>query len=374
MKKSGKALRMMLITALLLMVSWTVMAAGASEAVNSTDYEKTITIADSLGKEHTISLPVERVVSVNRQTSEALKLLGVEDKVVATGDTTIKNNPYLGFEDKPDVGNGDSLNIELILSLKPDVVFTHTNRNMGIEDKLEPAGITVFRIDNYQPDMLDSELMTLAKLFDEEDRAKEFLDWKNGAESEIATRVAKISEEDKKLVMAASVGFMNSKGGYRIFPSKTKGGRPGVGEGYATILAGGKDSCPELEYDPKEGGTTILVEEEYALAKKPEALTLHGTWLGGYNEADTSRYASVLENILAISSVSKTPAGENNEIYLFHTDMLGANKRFIGVMQLAKYLYPELFSDLDPEAYAEEYFSKYMNTSFKGIWWYSSKE
>jgi iron complex transport system substrate-binding protein len=340
----------------------------------TTETGSSITIEDSLGKMHTLKKPIERIIVVNRQTSEAIKLLGVDNLVVATGDSTVKYNPYLGFGDRPDVGKGDALNIELILSLKPNILFTHTNRNMGIEDQLEPAGISVFRIDNYQPDMLDKELMILAKIFDRENRAKEFLDWKNKTEGMLTERVSEIPEDKKKVVMAVSVGFMNAKGGYRIFPSKTKGGRPGVGEGYATVLAGGKPACPELEYDPKEGGTTILVEEEFALSKGPEVITMHGTWLGGYKEEDTSRFEDVLENILNISSVTKTPAGRSNELYIFHTDMLGANKRFIGVMQLAKYLYPERFDDVDPIGYAKEYFNEYIGVPFKGVWWYSAKE
>ena len=39
------------------------------------------------------------------------------DKVIATGDTTIENNPYLGFGELPDMGETSELNIEAIIGL-----------------------------------------------------------------------------------------------------------------------------------------------------------------------------------------------------------------------------------------------------------------
>ena len=63
--------------------------------------------------------------------------------------------------------------------------------------------------------------------------------------------------------MALSVGFINSNGGYRVFPSTATTGEMGVGGGYATLLAGGVDACPEIQWDPVQGDTTIQVEDVY---------------------------------------------------------------------------------------------------------------
>ena len=99
--------------------------------------ESYLTFTDSCGTEFTLEKPLEKVIVLNRQTAEAFKLLGAEDIVIATGDTTVANNPYLGFNDLPDMGDTDELNIESILSLAPDAVFVHTNRATELEEKLE---------------------------------------------------------------------------------------------------------------------------------------------------------------------------------------------------------------------------------------------
>lgn len=340
---------------------------SALAADSATDF------TDSCGTEFHLEKPLEKIIVLNRQTAEAVKILGAEDKVIATGDTTVKNNSYLGFNDLPDMGDTGELNIEAIIEMEPDAVLVHTNRANELEEKLVPAGIEVIRIDNYQPEKYDEEMILLGTILGEEERAQEFLDYRHEIEEETAKRVAEIEEEKRKTVMALSVGFMNSQGGYRIFPCMNIYGEMGVGEGYSTILAGGIDASPEILYDPAVGDTTILVEEEYALSCNPQVITLHGTWLGGYNCTDEADFQNVIDNIYEISSIDQTDAGKNKEVYVFHTDFLGASKRHIGVMQLCKYLYPEEFADVDVESYAKEYFEKWLGTEYKGIWYYAAK-
>lgn len=340
-----------------------------------TEQSKTLTFTDTSGKKITLDIPVQKAVVINRNTAEAIKLLGAADRVVATGDTTVKNNPYLGFQDLPDVGETGQVNLELILSLKPQVVFTYTNRpDRKLEEKLEPAGIQVVRMNNYLPDQMDTELELLGKLFGKEERAAQFLKWKHEIERITAERIKDIDEKDKKSVMALSAGFLNSNGGYRIFPSQSLGGKPGVGEGYATILAGGRDAAPDLQWDPAEASTTIMVDEEYVLKRNPDVITLHGTWLGGYEATDVKPFQDLFANIMKISCLSKLKAGKNRDVYFFHTNFLGSDKRYIGVLQLAKYLYPDRFQDIDPDRYAKEYFEKWLGVPYKGIWYYSFKE
>ena len=348
-------------------------SAPAEQTDAPTDEASNLTFTDSNGTVFTLDKPLEKVIVLNRQTAEAFKLLGAENVVIATGDTTVANNPYLGFNDLPDMGKTGELNMEAILSLEPDAVFCYTNRAMELEDTLTPAGIPVIRIDNYQPEKYNEEMLLLGRILGKEDRAKEFLNYRDSVEQLVADRIATIAEEDRPTVMALSVGFMNSQGGYRIFPCYSIDGAPGVGEGYSTILAGGKDASPDIKYDPVEAGTTILVEPEYALACNPDVITLHGTWLGGYNCTDENDFQTVIDNIYEISNIAQTTAGAEKRVYVFHTDFLGASKRYIGVLQLCKYLHPELFEDIDPESYAKDYFENWLGAEYQGIWYYAAK-
>ncbi len=347
-------------------------------SVNEEDLEAAtsneIFLIDTAGREHTLQLPIERVVVINRNTAEAMHLLGLNHVIVGTGDTTIVNNAYLGFDNRPDVGRTSEVNIELVISLEPDVVFTYTNRpDSLLEEKLEPAGIRVIRMNNYLPDQMVEEMRLLGKLFKKEKEAEAFLSWKHKIEDLLEERVSQIPDEEKKTVLALSVGFLNSNGGYRIFPSQSLGMKPGVGEGYATLLAGGKDAA-DLQWDPTEASTTILVDEEYVLTKNPDVITLHGTWLGGYESETDEQHREVIHNILTNTSVSRLKAGQEKALYIFHTNVIGSDKRYIGVLQLAKLLYPERFADINPEAYLKAYFEEWLGVPYQGVWFYAAHE
>lgn len=336
--------------------------------------ETSITFTDTAGTEITLDLPIDKAIVINRNTAEAIKLLGAEDRLIATGDTTVKNNRYLGLQDLPDIGETGEVNLETILGLKPQVVFAYTNRpDQTLEDKLGPAGIQVIRMNNYLPDQMDAELELLGRLFGKEERAAEFLAWKHGIEQIPVERLKGLAEEEKKSVLALSAGFLNSNGGYRVFPSQSLGGKPGVGEGYATIAAGGVDAA-DLQWDPTEASTTILVDEEYVLTRNPQVITLHGTWLGGYDVADRVPFEEAFANIMEISSLKQLDAGKTRDVYFFHTNFIGSDKRYIGVLQLAKWLYPERFQDVEPDDYARQYFEEWLGVPYQGTWYYSFKE
>ncbi|CAM4265075.1 ABC transporter substrate-binding protein [Paenibacillus alkaliterrae] len=79
------------------------------------------------------------------------------------------------MNDRPDIGETGEVNLEVILSLKPQLVFAYTNRpDHTLEDKLEPAGIQVIRMNNYLPDQMDRETELLGKIFQKEDQEPDF--------------------------------------------------------------------------------------------------------------------------------------------------------------------------------------------------------
>ncbi|MGE7024119.1 ABC transporter substrate-binding protein [Solibacillus cecembensis] len=344
----------------------------ANENVNEEANE--ITFTDTTGKEITLSLPVTKAVVINRNTAEAITLLGAQDAIIATGDNTIKNNGYLGLNDLPDVGKTDELNIESILSLKPEVVFTFTNRpDNTLEEKLEPVGIKVVRLNNYLADQMDEELRILAKIFGKEDRAEEYITWKQNIEQILTQRTKDIPTDQKKSVLALSAGALNTNGKYNIYPTATLDGQAGPGEGFATILAGGIDPTPDILWESTKSSTTVNVEEEFVLTANPDVITLHGNFFGGYDAKDATSFTGLLDNVVTNTAVSQMTAGKNKDVYMFYTNFFGSDKGFIGRLQLGKYLYPDRFEDIIVEDYIKEYFENWLGVTASGIWFHGAK-
>jgi iron complex transport system substrate-binding protein len=326
--------------------------------------------ADASGKKIVLSKTPERIVSLNRQTSEAMKLLSAGDLMAGTGDNTVSLNSYLGYGSMPDVGSDELLNVEAIVSLKPDIVFAPTRRLLFLDSKLSGAGIKIIRIDNFYPETEDYELELLGRVLGREKESKAFLDWKNGIRTLYREKIEAIPDTRRKSVAALSLGFLLSNGGFRAFPSVSADGRKGSGEGYSTILAGGKDAFDELSLNPGSEGTAVGVSGEYLIVKNPEFVTVHGSFVGGYDIAGTDALEKAFRTIRANASLSKTSAGINDNIVFFHTDLLGASKREPGILHLASILYPELFRDVSPENFLKEYFETWLHVPFKGIWVY----
>lgn len=334
-----------------------------------------LTFKDDLGTTHTLTKPLARVVVLNRQTAAVMKILKAEGKIVAVGDNVNRYAPYLGYGKLPDMGPTNSLNIEAIIAQKPDAVFIFTNRATGVlEEKLNPLGIKVIRIDNYAPETYEQDMKLVARIFGKESRAQDFLAYRRVMERFAAQRVKSIPENGRKRVLALSAGALNSNGAYNVFPSRAKDGGVGVGEAYASILAGGKDAAyPGVTYDTAKASTTVQVTEEFALSTNPDVITLNGTWLGGYDTTTNKDFQVFFDKINALPGLSRMKAAKNKELYFFHTDMLGASMRHIGVLQLGKFLYPERFKDVNTTRFLKEYFEKWLGVPYKGIWFYTEK-
>ncbi|NYT10286.1 MAG: ABC transporter substrate-binding protein, partial [Methanosarcinales archaeon] len=60
----------------------------------------------------------------------------------------------------------------------------------------------------------------------------------------------------------------------------------------------------------------------------------------------------------------ETNAGKNGRIYVtYFINTLGAGDH-IGVLYFAKWLYPDLFGDLDPEQVHQEYIDRFQNVDY----------
>ena len=123
-----------------------------NNAVNKHDEEEqntveVVTVTDAYGKEITLTEAPERIVSLIPSNTEILFALGLGEKVVGVNDT---DNYPPEVESIQKIG-GMEYNLEMIISLKPDLVLAHESGMYGLGDgvvQLEAAGIPVFVVKN----------------------------------------------------------------------------------------------------------------------------------------------------------------------------------------------------------------------------------
>lgn len=122
----------------------------ASEEEQQTQNETQVfpvTVTDAVGTDVTIEKAPNRIVSLIPSNTEILFELGMGDQVVGVND----NDNYPKEVESIEKIGGMEYNIEMIISLQPDLVVAHESGLYGLGDgiaQLEAAGISVFVVKN----------------------------------------------------------------------------------------------------------------------------------------------------------------------------------------------------------------------------------
>lgn len=112
---------------------------ASSQAAEPADAADTLTLTDMAGREHTIALPVERIVALAAADCEIVCALGAGDKLVGRGEYCDRPEEVLSV---PSVESGYEMNIEQVLALQPQVlIMPIMNQSIEQVERLDAAGI-----------------------------------------------------------------------------------------------------------------------------------------------------------------------------------------------------------------------------------------
>ncbi|MDF5361606.1 cobalamin-binding protein, partial [Vibrio parahaemolyticus] len=120
--------------------------------------DQKIEITDDFGKVVSLDKPAEKIVSLAPSHTEILFAIGAGEKVV--GVTTADDYPedVIGIEK---VGGFEGWNLELIMSLEPDLVLNYGPGKEEDNKRLEESGITVA---SFMPETIDEVFDTIEKI------------------------------------------------------------------------------------------------------------------------------------------------------------------------------------------------------------------
>ncbi|MDV4342710.1 ABC transporter substrate-binding protein [Methanoculleus sp. YWC-01] len=311
-------------------------------------------VTDSTGRTVTLYRPLRRVVTFSGESLETLRSLGFDmDKVVAVDKYSYEKETFFpGYQEKANVGSIWSPDMEKVLILRPDTIILYATISTAacddIQKRLEASspGIRVLRFDCFKPTTYAGEIRTVASIIDEAERGEEFASFYGSTMDRIRDGTADIPDDEKTRVyfeywfdyttVAASAGY-NEK----------------------TELAGGKN--------PFATGTTEypVVDPEAIIVADPEVvvkLAGQGLAVGGYAGHDPEALDAIRSALLDRPGWSRISAVKDDRVHVIHSDILGGAQHFIGTAYLAKWFYPDRFSDLDPHAIHQRYL-----TGFQGI-------
>jgi len=315
-----------------------------------------INITDSANRTVTIYKPVKRMILQGTFSYEPALILKAHDRIIAVTNAAQKEFFFIpGMMDKPTIGEYNAIDFEKVIENRPDVLIISPSKVEEAETKLKPIGTTVISLRFNDINKFEAEFRNLARILDENDTADEFLNWRNDILEDIREKTADI--DPKKRVYNEYTDIQWTTG------SKTSGIHDII------TLAGGNNIAGDLATP-----YYAEVDPEWVVMQNPDVIILpdYTGNLTGYSVNDETKAKEFLELVSNRTGLKEVAAVKNGRIFVLHGHVgwIGRGGGEIGVCYCAKWLYPDIFKDLDPEALHEEYFEKWLGVPYKGIWAY----
>jgi len=307
---------------LLFASAWSVHATRVGDTV--------ISVTDFRGKTVEVKMPVKRIVCLIESALSGLYMLGAEDRVVGISTNIYTGNvfPYYAELDErirtrrlPTPGNWDFVNIESVISLKPDLVIVWAHQTESIT-ALEERGVPVFGVFIEKKEDVYAEITALGKLTGREKRAEQLIQYTMRDIDRIEKQVKAIPDSRRPGVyyMWAQGNLETSCGGSTVNDLIT--------------LAGGKNVCSHI---PREH---VVINMENLLSWKPDIIVM---W---YNEKKDPVHILHDPQWQTIKAVKEGKVYEFQDI--FHSDLWTLKFQHAARI-VAKWCHPEVFRNMDLE-------------------------
>lgn len=349
-----------------------------------------VTIKDVTGRDVDVNVPVKHVIlGEGRQIYflAALDKANPFEHVVGWRDDLPKADPesYQAYLAKyPDIAKlptfggmkDGTFDIEQAVALKPDVILMNIDAKTATEEagyieKLGKVGIPLVYVDFREKPMENTEpsMRLMGKLMGKEAVAEDFIKFR----SDSIKRVTDVLEKKKP---KQPVVFMERAGGYSEDCCMSFGN-----ENYGRMveIAGGINMAKGII-----PGTFGTVNPEQVIASNPDQVIITGgkwdayvpggNWVGVGYGADLKEARRKLENLTKRPAFTGVKAVADRNVHAIWHQFYNNPYQFVAIQQIAKWLHPDLFSDLDPEATFKELHARFLPLDYKPGYFVSLKD
>jgi iron complex transport system substrate-binding protein len=136
-----------------------------------------------------------RIVCLTEETTEALYLMGEQDRIVGISGYTVR--PAIARKEKPKVSAFTSAKIDKILALEPDLVLGFSDMQADIAASLVKAGVEVHIFNQRSIDEIFIMLHRLGALIGRPDKSEQLIEQFKNNLSEIEQSASQFSKRPK---------------------------------------------------------------------------------------------------------------------------------------------------------------------------------
>ncbi len=336
--------RLLLILGCLLLLSGLVFAGGTQEdSASNTETPKkqdTIVLTDNIGREVELPYPVTRAVVANRYNSELIRACGAIQYMIGADMNTVQDREYWkNYSLDSVIGKSQrDLNYEKIIELDPQVVILpHNGAVKEAEEKLAPFGIKVFVISGYDTGNFEKQVKNIGKMFNTEVEAEKFLTFFMEPFDYINEKLEGVQKHTVYFETTTDYGT-SFPGGYYFTMVEYAGAE--------NIFRNPPANIKESEVDPE---AIIKANPEYIVKNITPDKALVGT--GVYSPPPLEQREAEIVKIKSRPGWDEIIAVKNDNVYLMSQFGHGGASKLIGALYIAKWLYPDILTELDPDEY-----------------------
>lgn len=346
-----------------------------------------VTLTDVAGREVTIEAPAKRIILGEGRQTYLLAILDREDpfaRVVGWRKDLGEADPntyalyeekFPGLKDLPTFGGfkDGTFDVEQAAALKPDVVLMNlearaATEDAGYDDKLAQLGIPIVYVDFREDPMAHSiaSMRIMGKVTGREERAEAYIGFVEEQMARVTDTLAGATFERPKV-------FVDRAGGYSEDCCMTFG--PGNFGQYVEI-AGGTNIAGDIlpttfgRLNPEQ---IIVVNPDHVVVTggQWDAYVPGGAWVGMGPGSDLEAARGKLEALTRRTAMTGIEAVRTGRFHAIWHQFYDNPYYFVAVQRIAKWLHPELFADLDPEATLKELHTRFLPVPYKPGYWVS---
>ena len=335
MKETSTVLKAFIVLSLIALLAFTCGCTGQGQATDS----GTRVVTDMAGREVVIPKNIDSIVTIGSVPvlNSFMFIMGKGDKIANTlPDSFIKQGKWKyqyaiepGLKNKPTIQPaGGEINIEELMKINPDVVFT---MERGQVETLEKNDIPVIYLSWTDAEDVKGLMRVLGGIFDEQERAERYVRYFDEATARPGKVVASLPDDQRPKVLFCNYNSMSA--GLKI-------------SDWWIEKAGGIAVAKN-----KRVAESMTFDLEQLLAWDPDVIIL-------FNPEQTAP----VRNDTRLSGVS---AIKNGNVYAApmgaHYWCQRTSETPLMVLWTAKTIYPERFKDLDMEAEVIAFYKEFYN-------------
>lgn len=341
MVKSRKTLALILVFTVLSMFA----LAGCGSKQESdiqAPVKTTRIITDQAGRQVELPLKVERIVTTWRPCTHLAFAVGAQSKLVGVDNGSVQSKFLIGVY--PELANltkvGDKsqgLNIEQVIATDPDVVIVWAGSDAVIK-QLETQSIPAVVLIPETKDQMIEATRILGEITGSK-QTEEIVKYFEEKTDMVNKRIKDIPKDERpRIFMSGKPGILSSVG-------------KDYYQHYIIEQAGGVNVAAELKGGWQE------VSPEQLVAWNPDIMIATEFCREGI--AETLKGNPGLQSVAAV---------KNNELYRFPSNISSLDfpepASALGIVWLAKTLYPEKFADIDIQQEFDSFYKEFYGKSF----------